>query len=61
MIVVLQVREIRNKMFHSADFKLSIDEMKTHMKAMTTLLEDPTLLKNNVHAQEAVEQLKLVR
>lgn len=61
MTIVLQVKEVRNKMFHSADFKLTNTEMKDHIKQMTTLLEDPTQLKNDVHAMQAVQQLQRVR
>ena len=60
MAVVLQVKEIRNKMFHSANFKLTNTEMKDHFKTMTTLLEDPTQLKNDGNAKTAVQQLQQV-
>ena len=49
MMTILQVKEIRNKMFHSPDFKLTNTEMKDRIKAMTTLLENSTQLKNDVN------------
>ncbi|KAI0240751.1 hypothetical protein LSAT2_008470 [Lamellibrachia satsuma] len=54
------VKEIRNKMFHSANLKLTNTEMKDHIKAMTTLLEDPAQLKNDSNAKAAVQQLQQI-
>ncbi|KAI0213941.1 hypothetical protein LSAT2_000973 [Lamellibrachia satsuma] len=54
------VKEIRNKMFHSANFKLTNTEMKDHFKTMTTLLEDPTQLNNDGNAKTAVQQLQQI-
>ena len=61
MIVFLQVIEIRRNLFQSADFKLTNTELKDHVKAMVTLLEDPTVLKNDPHAPQAVQQLHQVK
>ena len=60
VIVFLQVIEIRRNLFQSADFKLTNTELKDHIKAMVTLLEDPTQLNNDVHAKQAVQQLHQV-
>ena len=60
MIVVLQVVDIQNKLFHSANFKLTKTEMKKDIRAMISLLEDTTRLKYDVHAQEAVRKLQQV-
>ena len=57
---VLQVREIRNQIFHSADFKLSDTELDDYIKDMTTLLQDPTQLLNDTNAKSAVTQLNKV-
>ncbi|KAK2140499.1 hypothetical protein NP493_5735g00000 [Ridgeia piscesae] len=57
MIVFLQVTEIRRNLFQSADFQLTTTELKDHITAMVTLLEDPTQLKNDAHATQAVQQL----
>ena len=47
-------------MFHSANLKLTNTEMKDHIKAMTTLLEDSAQLKNDSNAKAAVQQLQQV-
>ena len=47
-------------MFHSANFKLTNTDMKDHIKKMTTMLEDPTQLKNDSNAKAAVQHLKQV-
>ena len=47
-------------MFHSANFKLTNTEMKDHIKAMKTLLGDPTQLKNDANAVQAVRRLQQV-
>ena len=60
MTDVLQVKEIRNKMFHSPDFKLTNTEMKDHIKAMKTMLKDPTQLMNDANSKKAVWQLQQV-
>ncbi|KAI0231402.1 hypothetical protein LSAT2_018234 [Lamellibrachia satsuma] len=54
------VKEIRNKIFHSANLKLTNTEMKDHIKAMTTLLQDPAQLKNDSNAKAAVQQLQQI-
>ena len=61
MIVFLQVIEIRRNLFQSADFKLTNTELKDHIKAMVTLLEDPTELNKDAHATLAVQQLHQVK
>ena len=61
MIVFLQVTAIRRNLFQSADFQLTTTELKDHIKAMVTLLEDPTQLKNDAHATQAVQQLHQVK
>ena len=61
IVVFLQVKEIRKTLFQSADFKLTTTELKDHIKAMVTLLEDPTELKNDAHATQAVQQLHMVK
>ena len=60
-VVFLQVIAIRRNLFQSADFKLTTTELKDHIKAMVTLLEDPTQLKNDAHATQAVQQLHQVK
>ncbi|KAI0237227.1 hypothetical protein LSAT2_012302 [Lamellibrachia satsuma] len=55
------VKEIRNKMFHSANFKLTNTDMKDHLKKITTMLEDPTQLKNDSNAKAAVQHLKQIK
>ena len=57
---VLQVREIRNKVFHSADFKLCDTELDDYINDMTTLLQDPTQLLRDKKAKEAIEVLQQV-
>ena len=47
-------------MFHSANFKLTNTDMKDHLTKMTTMLEDPTQLKNDSNAKAAVQHLKQV-
>ena len=54
------MKEIRNEVFHSADFKLSDTELDDYIKDMTTLLQDPTLLLTDPKAISAVTQLNEV-
>ena len=61
MIVFLQVIDIQKNLFQSTDFELTKTELKDHIKAMVTLLEDPTELKNDAHATQAVQQLHQVK
>lgn len=39
----LQVRSIRNNLMHSADFAVTTPDMKTHIHAMITLLQEPAV------------------
>ena len=57
---ISQVNEIRNKLSHSADFKLSDVELEEYIKHMTTLLQDPKQLKTDLKAMWAVVQLNQV-
>ena len=61
MIIFLQVIAIQKNLFQSTDFILTTTELKDHIKAMVTLLEDPTELKNDAHATLAVKQLHQVK
>ena len=61
VIVLLQMIEIRRNLFQSADFKLTNTELKGHIKAMVTLLEEPTQLKNDTQAIQAIQQLHKVK
>ena len=54
------MKQIRNKIFHSADFKMSDTDLKNYIKDMTSLLEDPTQLMTDTKAKHAVEQLHKV-
>ena len=56
----LQVKEIRNNIFHSATFKLSHYVLERYIKDMTTLLHDPTQLLTDPNAMWAVIQLNKV-
>ena len=47
-------------MFNSAGFKLTSTELMDYIKAMTTLLRDPTLLRTNAGAMQAVVKLQQV-
>ena len=55
-----QVKQIRERMFNSAGFKLTETELKDYIKTMTTLLRDPTLLRTNAGAMQAVVKLQQV-
>ena len=58
---MIQVKEIRERMFNSAGFKLTGTDLKDYIKTMTTLLRDPTLLRANDGAMQAVEKLQQVQ
>ena len=47
-------------MFNSAGFKLTGTELKDYIKKMTTLLRDPTVLRSNAGAMQAVVKLQQV-
>ena len=47
-------------MFSSAGFRLTGTELKDYIKTMTTLLRDPTLLRANDGAMQAVVKLQQV-
>ena len=57
---MIQVKEIRERMFNSAGFKLTSTDLKDYIKTMTTLLRDPTLLRTNDGAMQAVVKLQQV-
>ena len=57
---MIQVKEIRERMFNSAGFKLTSTDLKDYIKTMTTLLRDPTLLRANDGAMQAVVKLQQV-
>ena len=59
-ITIIQVKEIRNTMFHSADYKVNDADMKADIEAMTTMLEDPKELKQYSQAKSAVTELRQV-
>jgi len=58
---ISQVNDIRNKLFHSADFKLSDFELEEYIRNMTTLLQDPKQLNTDPKAKRAVVQLDKVK
>jgi len=57
---VLQVKQKRNEVFHSADFKLSYTELDDYINDMTTLLQDPKQLLTDDKAKEAIRVLQQV-
>ena len=54
------MKHIRNKIFHSADFKMSDTDLKNYIEVMTSMLEDPTQLMTDAKAKHAVQQLHKV-
>ena len=57
---MIQVNEIRKNIFQSPGFKLADTELNDYIKAMTTLLTDPTRLATDALAMQAVVQLQRV-
>ncbi|KAI0210657.1 hypothetical protein LSAT2_004546 [Lamellibrachia satsuma] len=54
------VKDMRNKLFHAAVFKLDNNDLKARITEMIALLEDPVLLINDVLAQAAVTKLRQI-
>ena len=56
----IQVNEIRRKIIQSPSFKLADTELNDYIKAMTTLLTDPSRLATDALTMQAVVQLQRV-
>ena len=54
------MNEIRRNILQSPRFKLADTELNDYIKAMTTLLTDPSRLANDALAMQAVAQLQRV-
>ena len=54
----VQVRNMRNKLLHSDNLKVTDSKLTDSMNVMVTLLEDRTTLFDDSAAQEAVHELK---
>ena len=53
----IQVRNVRNKLFHSDNLKVTDSALSDRIKVMVTLLEDKTTLFDDSAAQGAVHEL----
>ena len=58
--LLTQVIDISNQLFHSQDFKVTSDELKTKLADMVALLQDRTTLSKDSSAQEAVHDIQAV-
>lgn len=54
------MREIRNQLYHSTNFKVTDKELHDKIAVMVTLLEDRAKLFDDSSAQDAVHDLKEV-
>ena len=57
---MIQVHEIRRHILQSPSFKLADTELSDYIKAMTTLLTDPSRLATDALAMQALVQLQRV-
>ena len=56
----IQVRGIRNQLFHSHDFSVTRGELNAKLADMVALLQDRTTLFEDSSAQEAVHEIQAV-
>jgi len=54
------VRNVRNKLMHNKNMKVSTGDLTIYIDEMVTLLEDPIMLLNDPAAQNAVNDIKKV-
>ena len=59
-VCMIQVNEIRRNILQSPSFKLADTELNDYIKAMTTLLTDPSRLATDALAMQAVVRLQRV-
>ena len=61
MVCLFQVRDVRNKVMHSASMTLSQTELSDFTGAIVDLLEDPGALGQSKSAHEALTNIRKVR
>ena len=60
LVVVLQVRKLRNQLMHSTNMKVTATDLTRHIQTLVDLLEDPRQLLLDPAAIRAVTDIKTV-